>query len=97
MNPCTQPPAEAGLFSPCAALPILRQALVMLLSGKQVTEVRLGDQVMRYGLANIKELRAEIRKLEQYCTDSGTPKAIRGQAVVVGPRRVGPWVGPNGF
>jgi hypothetical protein len=27
------------------------------------------------------------------CNDNGTPKPLRGRAVVVGPRRAGPWVG----
>ena len=75
-------------YDPCAMLSELQNALVAILSGHQRAEVRFGDQTLRYHNANVKELRAEIRRLESICGATLPPNSYRGRAVQVGPRRV---------
>jgi len=88
-NPNTGPTALA-ITDPCSMLPYLRGALMQLATGSGRAEIRHGDQTLRYHPANVKELRAEIQRLEQFCNNDGTTKAAGGRAVQVQHRpRVG--------
>lgn len=83
MNNCTPrggatPPA---VDDPCALLPQLRAALYQLMSGQQRSEVRNGDRWLVWHQGNVKELRAEVRRLEMTCGSSSNA----GRAVRVGP------------
>jgi hypothetical protein len=84
-NNCGPPMQSPQMVdNPCAYLPGLRMALYELLSGKQKTQVRFGDQWVSWSATNTKELRAEITKLETMC-QGGMPNH-RGRAERVGPR-----------
>jgi hypothetical protein len=80
--PC---PSGSANDDPCAALPILRGALYDLMTGKAKSQVRFGDQWLSFHNGNVKELRAEIRRLETMCGSNGQPSNV-GRAVRVGPR-----------
>ena len=85
MNPCGPPAAMPVVIdNPCQMLPMLRQALYELMSGRSKAEVRFGDQMLRWHRGNEASLRAEIRRLETICGTYGAPN--QGRAVQVGPR-----------
>ncbi len=83
-NNYAPPPSAAAMDNPCAALPVLRNALYNLMAGETKSQVRFGDQWLTFHNGNVKELRAEIRKLEAMCSN-GVPSNA-GRAVRVGPR-----------
>ena len=87
MTNCNQPNQTPAVNNPCAYLTQLRAALYQLMTGARTSEVRDGDRWLKYHQGNVSELRAEIRKLEQFCNADGTvnnaPRAQRA-----GPRRV---------
>ena len=58
---------QADRAAQCAQLPALRQALYSLMTGLARNEVRDGDRLTTRHPGNVKELRAEIRKLEAMC------------------------------
>lgn len=62
--------------SPCEMLPRLRTALYQLMSGQTRAQTRDGDRWAQWHPGNVKELRAEIRKLETIC-GTGEPRAVR--------------------
>ena len=68
--------------NPCAMLPLLRSALYDLLSGKTRSQVRFENNWLSFHNGNVKELRAEIRKLETMCLN-GQPNC-RGRSTQVG-------------
>ena len=58
---------QADRAAQCARLPALRAALDALMSGQARNEVRDADRMTTRHPGNVKELRAEIRKLEAMC------------------------------
>ena len=64
---------------------MLRNALYDLMRGKTLSQVRFGDQWTSFHNGNVKELRAEVRRLEIICGANGQPSNA-GRAVRVGPR-----------
>ena len=86
-GPCAPQPAAPPVYmTPCQQLSVMQSALYSLLAGKTRAQVRFGDQWVSYHNGNVKELRAEVRRLEAICTDMQTGGA--GRAVQAGPRRV---------
>ena len=87
INPCAPSGNSAGLAitDPCSMLPLLRGALMQLMTGQARAEVRHGESTLRFHPANVKELRAEIQRLENICNDNGTANN-RGRAMGT-PRR----------
>jgi hypothetical protein len=83
-NHYVPPPSAAVIDNPCAALPVLRNALYNLMSGNTRSQVRFGEHLLTFHNGNVKELRAEIRKLEAMCSN-GVPSNA-GRAVRVGSR-----------
>ena len=81
MNDCNRGGASPAVDNPCALLPQLRAALYQLMAGQQRAEIRNGDQWLRWHQGNVKELRAEVRRLELICGSSSNA----GRAVRVGP------------
>lgn len=65
-------------------IPILRGALYDLMSGRGRSQVRFEGQWISWHAGNVKELRAEIARLETICRN-GQPSHA-GRAVRVGPR-----------
>ncbi|MEH2476194.1 hypothetical protein V1281_002636 [Nitrobacteraceae bacterium AZCC 2161] len=84
-NNNAQFPSGSANDNPCAALPMLRSALYDLMGGKTKSQVRFGDQWLSFHNGNVKELRAEVRRLEIICGTNGQPSNA-GRAVRVGPR-----------
>ena len=75
---------QADRAAQCARLPGLRAALDALMTGQARNMVKDGDRETTRHPGNVKELRAEIRKLEAMCF--GCPGAVQA----------GPHV-PHGF
>ena len=82
MNPCSPPSTPSMIDNPCAMLPILRGALYDLMTGKTRSQVRFGENWLSFHNGNVKELRAEIRKLETICLNGQPSNA--GRATQVG-------------
>lgn len=82
------PPNPFATFgsNPCGALPALRAAYYSLLAGANVHTVRFGDQIVTFNSSNVKELSAEIQRLEAQC------EAPRRRA-----RRAGPYTRIPGY
>jgi hypothetical protein len=78
-TPSGAPPAIDDA-SACAMLPKLRAALFSLMAGQARSQIRHGDQWLTFHQGNVKELRAEVRRLELLCG----PNAHRGRALRVG-------------
>jgi hypothetical protein len=75
-NNCAPPTRAAAIDNPCAYLPVLRGALYKLMSGEAKSQVRFGDQDLSFHNGNVKELRAEIRKLEAMCAQGGRAERV---------------------
>ena len=72
-NPCAPNSGPALDYSnPCSLLPLYRQALFTLMTGSGQAEVRHGESTLRFHPANVKELRAEVQRLETMCNANGT-------------------------
>lgn len=82
------PPVLPNALDACAMLPALRSALYNLMAGKTRQQTRDGDKWSSWHAGNVRELKAEIRKLEQEC---GLAFG-QGRAVQAGPRPI-----PNGM
>lgn len=83
-NGCPPPPIPApnpGVVDPCAVLPHLRQALYELMAGKTRSKLRYRERETEYHQGNVKELRAEVRRLELICGP------CQQRAVQAGPHR----------
>jgi hypothetical protein len=83
-NPCAPSATAAGVDNPCSMIPVLRGALFDLMSGKGRSQIRFGDQWLSFHNGNVKELRAEIARLEIMCSNGQPSNA--GRAVRVGSR-----------
>ena len=60
-------------------LPLLRGALMQLMTGQARAEVRHGESTLRFHPANVKELRAEVQRLEHLCTGNNRGRAVQVQ------------------
>jgi hypothetical protein len=81
MNNCTPSEVTPAIDDPCALLPQLRAALYQLMAGQARSQVRNGEQWLTWHQGNVKELRAEVRRLELLCSAN----ANAGRAIRVGP------------
>jgi hypothetical protein len=76
-NNCIPSQATPAVDDPCALLPQLRAALYALMTGQQRQQVRHGDQWLTWHQGNVKELRAEVRRLEAICDPRYAPQSGR--------------------
>lgn len=78
MDNCRPSGVAPAIDDPCAMLPQLRAVLYQLMAGQARAEVRDGDRWMTWHQGNVKELRAEVRRLEMLCgASSNASRAIR--------------------
>ena len=69
-------PAPVADYDECAALPELKRAYHLLLSGNAPQQIRAGDRWYQTARGDPIRLAAEIRRLEIICQNSG-PRAVR--------------------
>jgi hypothetical protein len=78
MTNCTPQGVAPAIDDPCALLSQLRGALYQLMTGQQRAQVRNGEQWLTFHQGNVKELRAEVRRLEMICgANAFRPRAVR--------------------
>jgi hypothetical protein len=96
---CAPPPSAPpqAIDNPCIYLPQLRAALYQLMTGNQTQQTRDQDRWKTTHPGNVKELRAEIRKLEILCDPRMSRRAVRAGPYVP-PGSINPGYGyPFGF
>jgi len=74
--PASSQPPQA-IDNPCAYLPQLRAALYSLMTGNQAQQIRDADRWRSTHNGNVKELRAEIRRLEIMRNPGMSKRALR--------------------